>query len=226
MDIHKPKAAHSWREFLIEIGTITCGVLIALGLEQVVEALHWRHEVEAEREALRDEARGNVSAVAYRIAEDPCITSHLAEVEEGLRRQAEGQPFDLPRPISRPPIWISSTGSWEIAISGQALGHMSRKEKLAFSDAFDAYRAFAALRNEEDAVWRRLSLLNHKDILGPGDWVALHQVFGEAVETNRRMKTLTAYIMSRATMGQRPEAFAGDDRANLDAFCAPPKQPG
>ena len=34
MEIHRPKAAHSVREFLIEIGTIVCGILIALGLEQ------------------------------------------------------------------------------------------------------------------------------------------------------------------------------------------------
>ena len=40
MDIHKPKAAHSWREFLIEIGTIICGILIALALEQAVESVH------------------------------------------------------------------------------------------------------------------------------------------------------------------------------------------
>lgn len=39
MEIHKPKAAHSWREFLVEIGTIVCGILIALGLEQVVETV-------------------------------------------------------------------------------------------------------------------------------------------------------------------------------------------
>jgi hypothetical protein len=26
MDIHRPKAAHSIREFLVEIGTIICGI--------------------------------------------------------------------------------------------------------------------------------------------------------------------------------------------------------
>ena len=45
MDIHRPKAAHSIREFLIEIGTIICGILIALGLEQGIEWLHWNHTV-------------------------------------------------------------------------------------------------------------------------------------------------------------------------------------
>lgn len=36
MDIHKPKAAHSWREFLTEIGAIVCGILIAIRLERRV----------------------------------------------------------------------------------------------------------------------------------------------------------------------------------------------
>ena len=49
MEVHKPKAAHSWREFAIEIGTIICGILIALTLEQLVEALHWRSEVDETR---------------------------------------------------------------------------------------------------------------------------------------------------------------------------------
>ena len=39
MEIHKPKAAHSWREFLVEIGTIVIGILIALGLEQEMQAI-------------------------------------------------------------------------------------------------------------------------------------------------------------------------------------------
>jgi hypothetical protein len=38
MDIHKPKPIHNFREFLSEIGVIVCGVLIALILEQAVEA--------------------------------------------------------------------------------------------------------------------------------------------------------------------------------------------
>ena len=73
MEIHKPKAAHSVREFLVEIGTITCGILIALGLEQAVEQVHWHHEVETERAALQDEARQSVTTAAYRVALDPCI---------------------------------------------------------------------------------------------------------------------------------------------------------
>jgi hypothetical protein len=40
MHVHKPKPVHGWRELALEIGTIICGIVIALGLEQVIEARH------------------------------------------------------------------------------------------------------------------------------------------------------------------------------------------
>jgi hypothetical protein len=42
VEIHKPHAAKTWKEFFIELGTITLGVLIALAAEQTAETLHNR----------------------------------------------------------------------------------------------------------------------------------------------------------------------------------------
>jgi len=221
MHIHQPKAVHGWRELLSEIGVIVIGIAIALVGEQVVEAFHWHHEVETERGALRDEVRANLGSAAYREAERPCVDKRLVGLQEIFRRQAKGLPLDLRAPITRPPLSIASTGSWEIALSGQALGHMPHREKLAFSDAFDSYKAFNQLRNEEDATWRRLELINHADMLGAGDWVALHEAFGEAAALNSRMKSLTAYVLGPAALGERP-AQTGESPADLaeaKAFC-------
>jgi hypothetical protein len=45
LDVHPPHApTHTWRDFLIHIATICVGLLIAIGLEQTVEALHRAHE--------------------------------------------------------------------------------------------------------------------------------------------------------------------------------------
>ena len=219
MDIHKPKPWQGGRELFKEIATIVIGVLIALGAEQAVEWLHWRNEVASERAALLDEARDNLSAVSYRVQEDACITRRLAEVEQVFHREAKGEPVGLSKPVGKPPLWVSTTGSWDIALSGQALAHMSHKEKLKFSDAFDAYKAFAKLRNEEDGIWRRLGLISHSDILSAGDWTALHQAFGEAFEMNDRTKTLTSYIMGSASLGRRPQEPEGADATSLRAFC-------
>jgi hypothetical protein len=223
MDIHKPKPWQGWPEFLKEIGTIVIGVLIALGAEQAVEWVHWRHEVEAERGSLLNEARNNLGAVAYRRTESACIGRRLADLEEIFRRQEQGRPLAIRAPLTTPPLDIESTSSWEIAVSGQALGHMPRKEKLSFSNAFDTYRAFNLLRNEEDAIWRRLQLVNHPDVLSPGDWVGLHQAFGEAEATNSRMASLTSYVIRGARVGQRPEQveLTPTDIADMKTFCAP-----
>jgi hypothetical protein len=46
LDIHPAHhAATTWREFLIHIATIVLGLLIAVGLEQAVEALHRHHQL-------------------------------------------------------------------------------------------------------------------------------------------------------------------------------------
>ena len=45
MHIHLPKPLHGWREFAGEVGIIVIGVLLALGAEQAIEALHHRAQV-------------------------------------------------------------------------------------------------------------------------------------------------------------------------------------
>jgi hypothetical protein len=58
LDVHPPHhAANSWRDFFIHIATIVIGLLIAVGLEQSVEAIHRHHEREKLRAALTEETR-------------------------------------------------------------------------------------------------------------------------------------------------------------------------
>jgi hypothetical protein len=63
LDVHPPhQAAHTWKDFFIHIATICIGLLIAIGLEQTVEAIHHTHQrhelldqLEAEhRQTLKD----------------------------------------------------------------------------------------------------------------------------------------------------------------------------
>lgn len=61
LDVHPPHSTtHTWRDFFIHIATIAVGLLIALGLEQTVEALHRHHERVHLIDDLRQEARGRV----------------------------------------------------------------------------------------------------------------------------------------------------------------------
>jgi hypothetical protein len=60
LDVHPPHApTHTWKDFFIHVATICVGLLIAVGLEQTVEAIHHRHELQKAREELRDEIQSD-----------------------------------------------------------------------------------------------------------------------------------------------------------------------
>jgi hypothetical protein len=56
LDVHPPHApTHTWRDFFLHIATIVVGLLIAVGLEQAVEAIHHHQQLRELREALQQD---------------------------------------------------------------------------------------------------------------------------------------------------------------------------
>src|SRR5579872_3806991 len=85
VEIHKPKAVHNWRELLTEIGVIVIGVLLALGAEQTVEALHWQAKVRDVQDAMRQELRDDDGPQAYlRVAVRTCLVQQLDAIQRAI----------------------------------------------------------------------------------------------------------------------------------------------
>jgi hypothetical protein len=60
LDVHPPHApTHTWKDFFLHIATITVGLLIAVSLEQAVEAVHHHHQIVELRDALHKEREDN-----------------------------------------------------------------------------------------------------------------------------------------------------------------------
>jgi hypothetical protein len=60
LDVHAPHATvHTWTDFFIHLATIVIGLLIAVGLEQLVERAHDHYKVRETREALQREREAN-----------------------------------------------------------------------------------------------------------------------------------------------------------------------
>ncbi len=213
MDIHKPKAIHSWRELINEIGVIVIGVLIALGAEQAVEAIHWSHEVEAQRMSLNAEAQDNLGSVARRQVQQPCVDRRLADIRLVFERHAHHQPLGIVGTFAHPTLASSSRGSWDIALSGQALPHMSQRERLKFSAVFGTFASWQQETVDESAIWSRLAMLKDVDLLNEGDWSALHSAYAEAVELNDEQRNFAAYILrsvGRGTLGMTARPVASN----------------
>jgi hypothetical protein len=86
LDVHPPEhAANTWRDFFVHIATIVLGLLIAIGLEQTVEALHRRHEMKEAREHIRAEAEVNERIQRENAQHSILITAEMNRNLEKLR---------------------------------------------------------------------------------------------------------------------------------------------
>ena len=84
MHVHLPKPLHGWREFAGEVGIIVFGVLIALGAEQAIEAIHWHRQVSEFRQTVDAELGDDWAAYQYRIQQEPCVKRRIGEVQQWL----------------------------------------------------------------------------------------------------------------------------------------------
>lgn len=91
MHVHLPKMPHSLREFLVEIGTITVGILIALGLEAVVGAWHDRELVDQARANLRQELSDNRSGLVETLESDRKAISGLTRLAGYSRGRSDSK---------------------------------------------------------------------------------------------------------------------------------------
>ncbi len=82
LDVHVPNPTHTWKDFVIHVGTICVGLLIAIGLEQTVEYFHHRVEIKETREALHREREENRKLFAINTAS---FRWEAAELKNNLR---------------------------------------------------------------------------------------------------------------------------------------------
>jgi hypothetical protein len=66
LDVHPPhESAHTWKDFWLHIATIVVGLLIAIGLEQTVEAIHHARDRRELIADLHGECARNMKTIEY-----------------------------------------------------------------------------------------------------------------------------------------------------------------
>ena len=207
MDVHKPKPWHGLREFLKEYLIIVIGVLTALGAEQVVEDLHWRHAVQAQREALDGEIAHRLTVASTRLIQESCIQSRLKELRIVFERHKAGTPMGLKGPVGTPTVLNGGQGVWATSAGSQAMEHMSAEERQRFGHAFQAYAIMDANLAAEVDTWSELGSLDDAAILEMGDWPALRAAYVRASYWDMRNRFYADWVLKNDAAGQKPLPF-------------------
>jgi len=100
MEVHPPhQPLHSWKDFWIHLGTIAVGLLIAISLEQSVEALHRLHERHVLEDDLRAEGLRTQAQLAVDAEAAALVQDRLVALRKEVRAiRASGRKLKLPYP--------------------------------------------------------------------------------------------------------------------------------
>lgn len=207
MHIHLPKPLHGWPEFLGEVGIIVIGVLIALGAEQVVEAVHDRHVAAKTREALNDEIAGNLGIVEVRAAAEPCVERRLNTLRQMVDQWGRTGSFETPRLVALAPGFRVFLPRYEAAISSGRFARLSREEQYRFGSIVNGFRLYDELQAPESLAWAKLRILQSgPDALSETDRTVIRQALQEATYLDFAARTSAKQLLARADrFGFKPD---------------------
>jgi len=138
MEVHH--ASHpirSWREFLKEVGIIVLGVLIALGAEQSVEALHWRHKVQDAEDSMRFELRDDDGPQAFtRVAMVNCFEEQLDTIQSAIEGGRDRRAVTALANAYTPPVHTWDSEAWKAALASDAASHTSADRMVTWSKPY------------------------------------------------------------------------------------------
>ena len=189
MGIQFFKPIHGWRAFWGEVGIIVLGVLIALGAQQVAEAINWRHEVTGFRDAVRDEMGENLDSYPYRAKQKPCIKARLDELQLWLDGWRGGRGFALTGPIGVPVSRVIRTSVWD-STDPAVLAHVPRDERIEYSFLYSEFANNEVHRLDERGAWIELAgfdgatLLDHQDQMRLQGLIARARLRDDRIDSN------------------------------------------
>jgi hypothetical protein len=167
MEIHKPHAAKTWREFFVELGTIVAGVLIALGLEQAVEAVHRSAQASEAREAIDAEVVTDLTRARQRDFNAGCVNTRLAELDRIVDAAGPDGRIRTPSWVGRPPRYGIETARWDAASASGRVSLLSADWQSKFGIIYAGMRYHYEENLAEQEVWSRLDALTGVDRLTP-----------------------------------------------------------
>jgi hypothetical protein len=155
MDLHPPGGpVRSVKDFFVHIGVVTLGILIALGLEQLVEARHRAHLAKTAVTGFRKELAYNEGQVRDVLERMPELRGKIDTAIASLSSPAS--PGRAEAPIIYPGISLDlvSTASWDTAIATQALVELPFDAVSRYAQAYGTVRLFVETEREGLSVWQ------------------------------------------------------------------------
>jgi hypothetical protein len=158
MEFHAPESPiHSFKDFAVHIAVVTCGILIALGLESVREAVHTHTLVRETRENVRFEMSVNLHDSQDEIPRISFYRARLKSLIGDLPTLAQEHPEQINARLAEVenPGYFFTANSWQSALSTGALEHMSTDEVSVYGGVAESIKIYSAMQRDAQAEQAR-----------------------------------------------------------------------
>jgi len=130
IEVHPPhEKVHSWTQFFIHIAAITIGLLIAIGLEQMVVYFHHRHQLQEARRELAVELESNRRVVGINLEATRKLTADL-DADMALLRAPQISPPEIRSKLvyGLGNFYWPKDATWQAVKQNGSLGLMAHDE--------------------------------------------------------------------------------------------------
>ena len=207
MRFHLPKPLHGWREFAGEVGIIVIGVLIALGAQQVAEAVRDSRLADQTRAAVTEEIEQNLLSLSLRETAEPCIARRLVELKAMVNQWGQSGTFVTPLWVAQAPSLDVVFPRYEAAINAGNIALLGREEQYRLGTVVANLRQFQQIQDDETLEWPILRILQDgAELLSPTDRTAVRHALQRAAYLDYNARLLIRQTLPRAAgFGFRPD---------------------
>ena len=216
IDIHPPHGpTHTRKDFLIHMSAICLGLLIAIGLEQSVEAVHHRRERYQLREDLRAQAEQQIHLLHQNqmvCAESIAWSRAILHAGRDVIPSGGYVTYVLPQRKGGPPLQVMANGVWTAAKSSGGVAVLSRDEVVTW-DQIDylAQITDKSFQDREAAIQKLYALIDRTDApVAPGATVHL-----TTADRDEQMRNLASLIEATWMIERNSALWEGADEAVL-----------
>ena len=225
MNVQMPKPLHGWREFLHEVVIIVLGVLIALGLEQVVSALNDRASAAETRASIRSELAENLRLLLRRERTGDCVERRLSEIAAFLDASSRGEHPAQPTWIGAPYAPLAGDTAFKSAQSAGKFFLVRQSEQQKIQTFYVDGDDFNQQSTREWYDWAQLRSLTSRARLTDSEITRLRQALQDARGADRLIRVDVTDYETRA----REDGIVAHDhyvaRETLTPACLPINMP-
>jgi len=168
MEVHPPhQSLHTWKDFWIHIGTITLGLLIAISLEQSVEAVHHFHQrgqLEADLDLEAQTNRHYIAMDSVLLDRDAAWLLNLRRRVQALDRGGDPHSFIFPDQVPGHPgdpthigYHLPAVSVWTTAGQSSLLDLLPRDESRLHSNVYRQADYSYAAYDEFRMAWQQMN---------------------------------------------------------------------